>query len=65
MNQSPTISSNFTEGPLQNFTNSSFPVNDSNATNQTQIQKVPVTGSQQQGQPRQQPPPQLYPYAPP
>jgi hypothetical protein len=74
-NQTLSILSNFTKGPLQNLTNSSFPVNDSNATNQTDnqqvsssIQKAPVTGSQQQGQPQQQlsqPPPQLYPYVPP
>jgi hypothetical protein len=64
-NQTLSMLSNLTGGLLQNSTNSSLPVNDSNATNQTQIQKAPVTGSQQQGQPQQQPPPQSYPYAPP
>ena len=59
------MASNLTGGLLQNSTNSTSPVNDSNATNQTQIQIAPVTGSQQQGQSQQQPPPQLYPYVPP
>ena len=76
-NQTLSILSNFTNGPLQNSTNSTSPVKESsNATNQTNnqqvfnsLQKAPVTGSQQQGQPQQQQlsqsPPQLYPYAPP
>jgi hypothetical protein len=62
-NQTLSILSNFTKGPFQNLTNSTFPVNDSNATNQTDnqqvsssIQKAPDTGSQQQGQPQQQQP---------
>jgi hypothetical protein len=49
------MSSNLTGALLQNSTNSSLPVNDSNATNKIPIQKAPVTGSQQQGQPQQQP----------
>jgi hypothetical protein len=49
------VSSNLTGGLLQNSTNSSLPVNDRNATNKIPIQKAPVTGSQQQGQPQQQP----------
>ena len=65
-NQSLTMASNLTGGLPQNSTNSTSPVKESsNATNQTQIQIAPVTGSQQQGQSQQQPPPQLYPYVPP
>jgi hypothetical protein len=73
-NQTLSILSNFTNGPLQNSTNSTSPVKESsNVTNQTQpvtsIQKAPVTGSQQ-GLPQQQqqlsqPPPQLHPFVPP
>jgi hypothetical protein len=40
------MSSNLTGGLLQNSTNSSLPVNDSNATNKIPNQKAPVSGSQ-------------------
>ena len=61
-NQTLSILSNFTNGPLQNSTNSSLPVNYSDVTNQTHnqqvspgIQNAPLTDLQEQSQPQQQP----------